>query len=174
MHRPVFLTGFMGSGKSFWGRRLAWALDIPFFDLDTVIETAEGRDIPTLFRELGESGFRQLERQHLHTTAGTALSVISTGGGAPCFADTADWMLARGQVIFLDPPLTQLLARLRTGQETRPLLAGKNPEELSHFVANLLEKRRPFYKKCHFRVSPPDWPDPAFIPYIQGLLRDSE
>src|SRR5688500_17701882 len=62
----IFLIGFMGCGKSYWGRQLAQKLELPFFDLDHAIEEGEERPITAIFEEEGEEHFRQLEKETLH------------------------------------------------------------------------------------------------------------
>ncbi len=65
MTTSIFLLGFMGSGKSYWGRRLAESLQLPFVDLDAHIVAQTGKSIPELFAEHGEEGFRTIEQQQL-------------------------------------------------------------------------------------------------------------
>ena len=61
----IFLIGFMGSGKTYWGRKLGEKLRLPFFDLDEQIESNEAKPIPQIFAEEGEEYFRLLEKDHL-------------------------------------------------------------------------------------------------------------
>lgn len=148
-----FLTGFMGSGKSTVGRALAGSLGIPFLDLDNAIKTASGQSIPAIFKEKGEAFFRDLEREILQGLNSTSSKVIATGGGTPCYKDNLDWMLENGIVFYLkcDPDL--LYQRVsRSPVSERPILQGKNKEELIQFITNRLQQREPFYARAHFII----------------------
>jgi len=100
--RRFYLIGFMGSGKSFLGRRLANALQLPFLDLDDYLEEWSGRSIPRIFEESGEEAFRKLESEALRDTARLPSAVIACGGGTPCFGDNMAWMNAHG-ITTVDP-----------------------------------------------------------------------
>ncbi|MHB1452121.1 MAG: shikimate kinase, partial [Coriobacteriia bacterium] len=77
----IFLTGFMGAGKSTVGRLVAEHLRRPFIDLDSFIEEREGAAVPDLFRMRGEDGFRLAEHDALASLGARPDSVIATGGG---------------------------------------------------------------------------------------------
>ena len=81
----IFLTGYMGAGKTTLGKAFARKLNVPFIDLDWYIEERFHKTVGELFTERGEAGFRELERNMLHEVAEFENVVISTGGGAPCF-----------------------------------------------------------------------------------------
>ncbi len=86
--QPVVLLGYMGCGKSTVGRLLAKHLNIPFIDLDEYLSSLYGLSIPDLFLKHGEIGFRKLEQKALHELLSTTqTSVLSLGGGTPCYAD---------------------------------------------------------------------------------------
>ena len=145
----IFLIGFMGSGKSYTGKRLAAALGYDFYDLDALIEAQEGCKIAAIFEEKGEARFRELEQQTLHRTADWEDVVISCGGGTPCFYDNMEWMSARGITIWLDPAVETVLSRLQRKPHKRPLLAGLETEaQWMEFIERKLEERRPFYEKA--------------------------
>lgn len=145
----IFLIGFMGSGKSYTGKRLATALGYDFYDLDALIEAQEGCKIAAIFEEKGEARFRKLEQQTLHRTADWEDVVISCGGGTPCFFDNMEWMNARGVTIWLDPAVETMLSRLLRKPHKRPLLAGLDTEaQWMEFIERKLEERRPFYSRA--------------------------
>ena len=149
MGKIIFLVGFMGSGKSYWGRRLADELDIEFVDLDQWIEAREGRTIIQLFQEKGETAFRELERDYLREAAESRFSrVIATGGGAPCFFDNMEWMNNHGQTICLNVPVAVLAERLLPERTKRPLLANLQPVDLENFIKEKLQLRTSFYNKA--------------------------
>lgn len=144
----IFLIGFMGSGKTTSGKRLAAALNYPFFDLDHQIAAATGMSVPAYFAAYGEDAFRQLEQEILQTFAYPDSCVISTGGGTPCYYDNMDWMNNHGLTVFIDMPPVALAKRLEQGKHKRPLLKDLNSDEMVAFIREKLEDRLPFYNKA--------------------------
>ena len=122
----IFLTGYMGAGKTTLGKAFARQMDIPFVDLDWYIEERFHKTVGELFTERGETGFRELERNMLHEVAEFENVVISTGGGAPCFFDNMDFMNRTGKTVFLDVHPDVLFRRLRVAKQQRPILQGKD------------------------------------------------
>lgn len=155
--RRLFLIGMPASGKTHTGRGLAALLDYNFWDNDAQIELQSGFSIPEIFQNRGESYFRYLEREILLKTGGLAQNtVVSTGGGVPCFFDNMDWMLTHGTVIFLNPPLHILQERIIAQLHTRPLFKQQNPDTIGVFIANMLQNRLPFYQRAHHSFSQTD------------------
>ena len=147
----IFLTGYMGAGKTTLGKAFARELGVPFIDLDWYIEERFHKSIRELFIERGEASFRELERNMLHEVSEFEDVIISTGGGTPCFFDNMDYMNGHGQTVFLDVHLDILFNRLRVATHQRPILQGKTDEELRAFIADALEKRAPFYVQARYR-----------------------
>ena len=147
----IFLTGYMGAGKTTLGKAFARELNVPFIDLDWYIEERFHKSIRELFAERGEASFRELERNMLHEVSEFEDVIISTGGGTPCFFDNMDYMNGRGQTVFLDVHPAILFNRLRVATHQRPILQGKTDEELRAFIADALEKRAPFYVQARYR-----------------------
>lgn len=143
----IFLIGFMGSGKSHIGKRLAPKMGYEFMDLDHLIETNAGKKISEIFKTEGEESFRQLESETLKSLGKKDKIIISTGGGTPCFFDNMEWMKKHGKTIFLDVVTPILVERLLPRTAHRPLLAGKSPEELTLFIEEKLEARRKNYEQ---------------------------
>ena len=79
--KNIILTGFMGSGKTEVGKRLAQRLGYAFLDTDKLIEEKTGKSISEIFREEGESSFRELETEVIKNLSGITGYIISTGGG---------------------------------------------------------------------------------------------
>ena len=146
----IFLIGFMGCGKSTMGRALAASLDMTFIDLDTYLEERYFKTIPQIFAEEGEANFRLKERKVLEEVSAFDQVIIATGGGAPCFFDNMELMNNSGFCIFLDVEIDSLVYRLIHAKTERPLIKGKSPEELRHFIEELMQKRRPFYEKAQY------------------------
>ena len=151
MTTRIFLTGYMGAGKTTLGKALAQALDVPFIDLDWYIEERFHRSIPELFAERGEDGFRTVERNMLHEAGEFENVVMATGGGTPCFFDNMDYMNAQGHTVFLDVPVETLFRRLQGSTQQRPILHGKTDDELRTFIGRALAQRLPFYSRARYR-----------------------
>ncbi len=143
----IFLTGYMGCGKSTIGRKVAALIGINFIDLDKYIEERNFKSVPDIFAQEGEESFRVKERQALEEVAQFEDIVIGTGGGAPCFFDNMKLMNEAGITIYLAPDIEILAFRLLKSKTDRPLIAGKSPEELKIFIQQALEKRGPFYEQ---------------------------
>ena len=158
----IFLVGFMGSGKNWWGSVLAERAGIPFYDLDKAIEQAAGMDIVTIFREKGEGYFREAESRMLRElatkiisaeTKGNALkAIIATGGGTPCFNNNMNRMNELGLTVWLNPSIEELATRLEKETDKRPLLKGKKGKELTDLIAGKLLERKPFYEMAQIEL----------------------
>ncbi|MRS13155.1 MAG: 3-dehydroquinate synthase [Actinobacteria bacterium] len=119
----LFLTGFMGAGKSTVGRIVAEKLDRPFIDLDAEIERQEGVSIEALFEARGEAAFRDAEHAALESLVGAQPSVVATGGGLVLREDNQGLLRAHGVVVYLAVTPEEAMARLG-GAAGRPLLSG--------------------------------------------------
>jgi shikimate kinase len=149
MDQPrIYLLGFMGSGKSYTGRKLAARLGLPYIDLDQMIEKRAGKTITALFEEHGETGFRQFERETLLETGKHLSAVISCGGGVPCFLENIDWINQHGTSVYLKTSPEILFQRLKNGRQQRPLLRGKTDEELKSYIVEKLKERETFYNQA--------------------------
>lgn len=142
----IFLLGFMGSGKSYTGKRLAKKLQYPFVDLDDWIELNEKKKISEIFRTEGESAFRLSEQKALHEMLQFEKAVIATGGGVPCFFDNLKWMNHNGLTIYLKTPVEILVNRLIDEKMHRPLI--REVDDLSQFIKEKLQERESFYNKA--------------------------
>ena len=138
----------MGAGKTTVGKALAKELGLPFYDLDWYIETRMHKKVKEIFDEQGEEGFRRIERNMLHEVAEFENVVLSCGGGTPCFFDNMDYMNAQGMVVYLRCSPQVLFRHLKMGKGVRPLLLGKNDEELLLFIKEQLAKREEYYMKA--------------------------
>lgn len=147
INRPIFLTGFMGSGKSTIGPKLAHALSCPFMDLDQQIVNETGRSINEVFETEGEAYFRNLEQQHLKKIP-IGLCVVSTGGGVVISPENRNFMHKNGIIINLVVNIEQLLLRLNLSNG-RPLLAGENVAERA---TKLLAERELYYADADIRI----------------------
>ena len=149
----VFLIGFMGCGKTTIGKKLAASLDFKFQDLDELIETKEEQSIADTFEFDGEDQFRKLERLYLRSLKPMKNTVISLGGGAPCFHSNMEWMLEQGVVVYLSMPAKALASRLIENRGERPLLMEMSDDELTEYVTETLESRSEYYDKAHIEIA---------------------
>ncbi len=168
--RAVFLVGFMASGKSSVGPELARRLGWEFMDLDTRIESREGKTVPEIFRDGGESGFRSAETAALGDLLAGSLqrdSVIALGGGAFVQEGNRE-MLRPWPTVFLEAPADELWRRSLTDGVKRPLR--HDPEQF----ARLYAERLPFYREARVTVATHGKPLASICTEIEGALQLSE
>lgn len=139
----------MGAGKTTVGKALSKELGLFFYDLDWYIETRMHKKVKEIFDERGEEGFRKIEYNMLHEVAEFENVVISCGGGTPCFYDNMEYMNRQGTVVYLKCSPEVLFRHLKMGKGVRPLLLGKNDEELMTFIREQLEKREEYYLQAN-------------------------
>ncbi len=149
MRLTIYITGFMGAGKSVVGEELARLLRRPFIDLDASIENAAGSSVASLFERRGEVEFRKLERKALLRAAKRSGVVVALGGGT-LLDPRHRAIVKKGFLVCLSCSKAELLRRLRPKQASRPLLAGKN---LRVRVDKLLRERRAAYADVDYVVS---------------------
>lgn len=150
--RKVYIIGFMGSGKTTTGKKLASMLGWSFIDLDKKIEEYTGKKIPELFSQYGEDYFRKTESDVLRTLKSHTDTVISTGGGAPCHSDNMDFMLENGLTLYLKLTPAQLKARLSESKGERPLLKDIDIGNLQSFIENKLTLREKYYCRAEIQI----------------------
>jgi shikimate kinase len=142
----IYLIGYMGSGKSTVGKKLAKALNLQFIDLDNFIEERNLKTIPEIFASVGEDGFRKVEQSALHEVSELENVVVATGGGAPCFFDNIELIKRTGISVYLNGTPRILAERLMNSKTERPLIKGKTKVELTEFIDDTLHKRDHWYK----------------------------
>ena len=138
----VYLSGFMAVGKSTVGPLVAARMQRSFVDLDQRIEQAAGRDIPTIFGDEGERGFRTRERQALQVVADEPPAVVALGGGAMVDARNRDLAKRTGLLLTLTARPDTLRARMRAAH--RPLASRAD---------ELLKARAAVYADCDAQVT---------------------
>ncbi|WP_256012947.1 shikimate kinase [Desertivirga xinjiangensis] len=167
----IFLVGFMGCGKTTFGKRLANKLSYAFVDLDKVIEAEVGMSIPQYFAEFGEESFRIKESEILKNTRFSDNAVVATGGGAPCFFDNMDWMNNKGLTVYISLSAKGLARRLETASEERPVLRGLKGLQLEEFIASKLSERDPYYSKAALIVEGINISPESFMPIFEDYQR---
>ena len=153
MNPRIFLIGFMGSGKSTLGFKLAQKIGYDFLDMDQIIEETAGMTIPGIFSEHGEEVFRKWELDILLELCKYENVVISTGGGAPCHSDMIGIMNDHGVTIYFQLPPDALKNRLLHSKTERPLIKDKSEEELLEFISTLLTEREKYYQLARHTVN---------------------
>ncbi|MBD0284976.1 MAG: shikimate kinase [Flavisolibacter sp.] len=150
----IFLIGFMGCGKTHWGRQLSQKLNLPFFDLDEKIVEKEEKSITQIFAEEGEEYFRLLEKDVLHLiTENHESFIMACGGGTPCFFNTIEYIKKQGTVVWFNCTLNCLFSRLVKEKEKRPLIKDLNDEQLRSYIIKKYSSRKIFYEQAHIIIN---------------------
>jgi shikimate kinase len=145
----VFLIGFMGCGKTHWGKILSEKLHFPFFDLDEKIVEQQGRSIGEIFEKEGEERFRLIEKDVLHLLSESHESfVMATGGGTPCFFNNIDYLKRQGTVVWINCSTDCLYNRLIKEKAQRPLIKNIPDEELKSYIIKKYSSRKIFYQQA--------------------------
>ncbi len=143
--RPrIYLMGFMGSGKSSEGKKMARRLGYQFVETDRLIEERLAKTVPQIFETLGESEFRKLELQVLKESQIFTRTVIALGGGTPCSEEAWKYLGSPAFTLWLKVPPGHLIQRLRQKPANRPLVQQLSDEELME----LYHRREPFYRRA--------------------------
>ena len=149
LDRPISLVGLMGSGKSMLGKKLARRLGISFVDSDIVIEDAAGLTIADIFDIGGDAKFREIEQRIISDLVEREPMVLATGGGAICSPKTAELLLKKSCVVWLQATPQTRLARIGN-TSTRHLLAGDDPLGK---LQQLNDERRQHYQQAHIYLN---------------------
>lgn len=147
----IFLTGFMGTGKTKIGTLLARRLRRDFVDTDQFIEAQSGKTIAEIFAAEGEDHFRRLERDCVVWAAARSNAVVALGGGA--ITRDENWQIIRrsGVLICLEAEVDTILERV-SRKEGRPLLAGLDAAQKRDKICRMLAERAPYYDRAHIKL----------------------
>nr|WP_321236693.1 shikimate kinase [uncultured Psychroserpens sp.] len=155
----LFLVGYMGSGKSVIGRRLAEILSYNYIDFDDYIENKEETTITTIFETKGEIYFRKAESNYLNDITSLKESVVSLGGGTPCYGYNMQTLLnaENAKCIYLKAAIPTLSNRLFDEKSKRPLISHiETKDELNEFIGKHIFERAPFYEQAHLSIKTDD------------------
>ena len=150
--KPIFITGFMGTGKSSIGAQLSKLLKLDFFDTDRLIEEKCGKSLPELFKEQGEEGFRKIETQIVLETLRKKNCIVSLGGGALNSPHNLRTVKEASILIYLDTSIETLAPRIFRNSVNRPAFHGLTYSETQNKVKQLLELRLPHYLQAHLHI----------------------
>lgn len=151
----LFLVGYMGSGKSVIGSKLAVILKYNYLDLDDYIEEKEASTIKLIFETKGEIYFRKIESIYLKELIGLNNTVISLGGGTPCYGNNMNLILEskNSLSIYLKASILTLVDRLFTEQSKRPLIAHiASQSGLTEFIGKHIFERAPYYEQSSLKI----------------------
>ncbi len=166
MGKNIVLIGFMGSGKSTVGRRLARRLGYGYIDTDQMVESKTGKKVAEIFKEEGEAVFRALERQIVEKASSCGGRVIACGGGAVIDPENVLALKRNGALIYLKASQASLMKRLERGIEKRPLLKG---EDVEARIRELLKQRIKIYEDVADEVVNTDGLSPAGV--VEEIMR---
>lgn len=151
----IVLIGYMGSGKSSVGKKLSEMVNFKFIDLDDYIEEKEKLSIAQIFETKGEIYFRKKEHLYLQEVLELRDTILSLGGGTPCYGSNMDTILkAEGaHSVYLKSSIPNLVRRLNPEKAQRPLIAHlKSDEELTEFIGKHLFERSYYYSQSNQTV----------------------
>ncbi|WP_394760029.1 shikimate kinase [Flavobacterium sp.] len=153
--KKIVLVGYMASGKTEIGKLLSKKLDLPFFDIDHLIENEVSKSINEIFEIKGEIFFRKKEHEVFEKTINSNKSfVLSLGGGTPCYANNHKFLNKDDVIsIYLKGSVATLIDRIKINKTKRPLLKDLEDDELTEYVAKHLFDRSFYYNQCKHTIS---------------------
>lgn len=153
----IFLSGYMGTGKSLIAQHLSETLQVPLVDLDDQISMIEGQSISEIFKQKGELYFRKMEARVLEDVLNEPSSlVVALGGGTPCYGINMELIKSfpDSTMVYLKASVGFLTERLFSEKDTRPLINHlNNKEDLEDFIRKHLFERGYFYNQSDFIVN---------------------
>ncbi|MFN3951743.1 MAG: shikimate kinase [Thermaurantimonas sp.] len=149
MQRKIVLLGYMGSGKTTLGLKLANELKVPFWDLDEVIGQMYGMSVSYMLVKKGEIFFRECEHKALNVVLRNNSYILASGGGTPCYYDNVDTINSQAVSFYLQCSPSVLAQRLLPEKQNRPLLADVEDESLHEYISKHLFERAPYYEQAH-------------------------
>ena len=164
--KTIVLTGMMGAGKTTLAEVLAQKLNIKYIDIDTLIESNEGKKIADIFTQNGETYFRKIEKETIKQITTPTDLVISLGGGALENKDTRDLLLTQTTVIYLKTSPEIIFERIKNNT-SRPLLCGNMSVEK---IKEILEKREVNYQSATLTITTDNKTPEQIADEITGVL----
>lgn len=150
--KRIVFVGYMFSGKSTVGRKLAAKLGYKFIDTDWEIEEKFHYTIYNIFERFGEEIFRKMEKDMLRNILERDNVVIATGGGLPCCFDNMQQIKEKAFSIYLKADVNQIISRQKQSKLKRPLLKNKSEEEIREYIQKSLQEREQYYMQADIIV----------------------
>ncbi len=171
MKHIIYFTGMPGAGKTYWGKKVAESLQLPFADLDEYIEKRKQISIAEYWAQHGEAAFRTLESECLLELIDLVepYTVIACGGGTPAYNGNMAKMKASGFVIYLRIGFKQLMEHLEHEGHKRPLFT-ENKFQLHEKLEVLLKERKKYYEQANFILDFESISLPIFTEIIKKCL----
>lgn len=170
--KRIYLTGFMAAGKSTIGQILANTLGYEFIDLDHLIVEKEHQPVAEIFKQKGETYFRDTESYWLKELSKSENIIISLGGGTVCFNNNISLIKDRGFLVYLRVSQRSIFQRVKAKKE-RPLFLDASgnllpDDEIKQKIDDLLNKRNPFYEQADLIFDTFDY-EVGYV--VEGLKR---
>lgn len=166
--KAIYLTGFMGAGKTTVGEKLAAEMNLPVLDTDQEIIKKLNKSIKDMFEQEGEHYFR-LEETKMLKELPTDNIIITTGGGIVIKEENRAWMKENGHIVMLHADLNTIYDRVHSDQ-TRPLASKKSKDELYQ----LYKSRESFYNDCSLLIETDHKNIEEIVKEIKERLKESE
>ncbi len=148
----IVLVGYMGSGKSTVGKKLASKLRFSFYDTDQIIEEQYKISIYNFFEKYEEDVFRKIEYDVLKNILIHNNAVISTGGGTPCFRNNMDIINKNSYSVYIKMHIDSIETRLINSKKSRPLLKDISQTNLKAFIEKQLLEREKYYNQANLII----------------------
>ena len=166
--KAIYLTGFMGAGKTTVGEQLAAQMNLPVLDTDQEIIKKLNKSIKEIFEQHGENFFRLEETKKLKELP-TENIIITTGGGIVIKEENRAWMKENGHIVMLHADINTIYDRVHS-DKNRPLASKKSKDELYQ----LYKSRESFYKDCSLLIETGQKNVEDIVKEIITRLKDGE
>ncbi len=166
--KAIYLTGFMGAGKTTVGEQLAAKMKLPVLDTDQEIVKKLNKTIKEIFEQHGENFFR-LEETNMLKELPSENIIITTGGGIVVKEENRAWMKEHGHIVMLHANIDTIYERVHTDQN-RPLASKKSKDELHQ----LYQSRENFYKDCTLLIETDHKSIEEIVKEINTRLKEKE
>ena len=170
----IFLVGYMGCGKSLWGKMIANHYNYQFIDLDAYIEERENMSISEIFTKFKEEGFREREHKALKSISSIDNIIVATGGGTPCFYNNMEKMNHWGETLYIEGSPELLCERIRNSKKERPLVKNISQDELLGYIQDHLNSRKSFYELAKHKIVSGNLELNHFIQLIEPFINSNQ
>ena len=164
----IYIIGYMGSGKTTIGKKLAQKIGFPFIDIDEEIKRYTQISITEIFRIYGEIYFRSLEKKILNKI--NTDHVVSCGGGLPIYSNNMDFIINNGKSIYLKTPINILFNRLKNNKKERPIIENIEEDELEDFIRKQSLQREQIYNKATYTIKTKEKTEDEVLREINSLI----